>query len=109
VFLARFHDSGSCREFETVIFGAYLLLGVFTISPKFRLKTPSGLGDPSIESLGLFCGLIWGGRYFRPCPKSTDNLIFSCQRVFIGSTDPRLVLPIVESTDLVPEVPITWF
>jgi hypothetical protein len=59
VFLARFRDSGSCREFETVIFRAYPLLGVFTISLKFRLKTPSGLGDPSIESLGLFRGLIF--------------------------------------------------
>jgi hypothetical protein len=59
VFFARFRDSGSCREFETVTFGAYLLFGVFTISPKFRLKTPSGLGDPSIESLGLFRGLIF--------------------------------------------------
>jgi hypothetical protein len=35
------------------------LLGVFIISPKFRLKTPSGLGDPLIESLGLFRGLIF--------------------------------------------------
>jgi hypothetical protein len=32
---------------------------VIIISPKFRLKTPSGLGDPSIESLGLFRGLIF--------------------------------------------------
>jgi hypothetical protein len=59
VFLARFRDVGSCREFENVIFGAYPLLGVFIISPKFRLKTPSGLGDPSIESLGLLRGLIF--------------------------------------------------
>jgi hypothetical protein len=56
-----FHDSGSCREFETVIVGAYPLLGVFIISPKFRLKTPCGLGDPSIQSLGLFRGLIFRG------------------------------------------------
>jgi hypothetical protein len=38
-----------------------------------------------------------------------DNLIFSCQRVFISSTDTRSVVPIVGSTDPVPEVPITWF
>jgi hypothetical protein len=57
VFLARFRDSESCREFETVIFGAYPLLGVFTISPEFNPKTRSGLGDSSIESLGLFRGL----------------------------------------------------
>jgi hypothetical protein len=54
VFLARFRDFGSCWEFETVIFRAYPLLGVFIISPKSHFKTPSGLGDPSIESLGLF-------------------------------------------------------
>jgi hypothetical protein len=59
VFLARFRDFGSCREFETVIFGEYPLLGVFNISPNCRLKTPSGLGDPSIESLGLFRGQIF--------------------------------------------------
>jgi hypothetical protein len=52
VFLAKICDSGSCREFEAVIFGAYPLLGVFIISPKFFLKTPSCLGDPLIESLG---------------------------------------------------------
>jgi hypothetical protein len=34
-----------------MIFGAYPLLGVFIISQKFRLKTPSVLGDPLIESL----------------------------------------------------------
>jgi hypothetical protein len=34
---------------------------VLNISSKFRLKTPSGLGDPSIESLGLFRGLIFRG------------------------------------------------
>jgi hypothetical protein len=38
---------------------AYPLLGVFIISPKFRLKIPSGLGDPSIKSLGLFRGLVF--------------------------------------------------
>jgi hypothetical protein len=32
---------------------------VFIISPKFHLKTPSGLGDPFIKSLGLFRGLIF--------------------------------------------------
>jgi hypothetical protein len=42
-----------------VIFGAYPFLGVFIISPKFRLKNPSGLGDPSIESLGMSRGLIF--------------------------------------------------
>jgi hypothetical protein len=61
VFLARFCDFGCCREFKTKIFGAYPLLGVFIISPKFRLKTPSGLGDPSIEILGMFRGLIFQG------------------------------------------------
>jgi hypothetical protein len=58
VFLARFHYSGSSREFETKIFGAYPLLGVFIISLRFLLKTPSGLGDPWIKTLGLFRGLI---------------------------------------------------
>jgi hypothetical protein len=61
VFLARFRNFESCREFDTVIFGAYPLLGVFIISPKFLLKTPSGLGDPLIESLGLFHRLNLGG------------------------------------------------
>jgi hypothetical protein len=41
------------------MFGAYPPLGVLIIFPKFRLKTPSGLEDPSIESLGLFRGLIF--------------------------------------------------
>jgi hypothetical protein len=66
VFLARICDSGSCREFEAIIFWAYPLLGVFIISPKFRLKAPSSLGDPLIEILGRirrqFSGLsrvIW--------------------------------------------------
>jgi hypothetical protein len=59
VFLARFHYFGSCREFETEIFGAYPLLAVFIISLKFLLKTPSGFGDPWIKSLGLFRGLIF--------------------------------------------------
>jgi hypothetical protein len=59
VFLARFHDFGSCMEFETKIFGEYPFLEVFIISPKFCLKTPSSLGDPSIESLGLFRGLMF--------------------------------------------------
>jgi hypothetical protein len=36
-------------------------------------------------------------------------MIFSCHTVFISSTDIRSVVPIVRSTDLVPEVPITWF
>jgi hypothetical protein len=47
-------DSGSCRELEAIIFGAYLHLRVLIISPKFRLKTPCGLGDPSIVSWRLF-------------------------------------------------------
>jgi hypothetical protein len=46
-------------EFETKIFGEYPFLEVFIISPKFCLKTPSSLGDPSIESLGLFRGLMF--------------------------------------------------
>jgi hypothetical protein len=54
-----FHIFGSCREFETVTFGVYPLLRVFIISPKFRLKTLSGLRELSIESLRLFCGLIF--------------------------------------------------
>jgi hypothetical protein len=33
---------------------------VFIISPKFRLKTPSGLGDPLIESLGRIRGQFSG-------------------------------------------------
>jgi hypothetical protein len=81
---------------------------VFIIFQKFHLKTPSGLGDPSIKSLGLFHGLIFLGRqYFRHCPRSIDNLIFSYQRVFIGSTDTRSVIPMVGSIDPVLEVPIT--
>jgi hypothetical protein len=60
VFLARVRDSGSCRELQAEIFGAYPLLGVFIISLKFRLKAPSGLGDPSIESLELNCGRFSG-------------------------------------------------
>jgi hypothetical protein len=60
VFLARIRDSGSCRELEAEIFGAYPLLGVFIISPKFRLKAPSGLGDPSIKSLELNRGRFSG-------------------------------------------------
>jgi hypothetical protein len=55
-----FSDSRSCREVEADIFGAYLSFGVLIISPKFRLKTPSGLRDSSIESLGLFHGLFSG-------------------------------------------------
>jgi hypothetical protein len=60
VFLARIRDSGSCRELEAEIFEAYPLLGVFIISPKFRLKAPSGLRDPSIESLELNRGRFSG-------------------------------------------------
>jgi hypothetical protein len=60
VFLARICDSESCREFEAVIFGAYPLLGVFFISPKFCLKTPSGFGDSLIESLGRISGQFYG-------------------------------------------------
>jgi hypothetical protein len=67
VFLARICDSGNFMELEVVIFGAQPLLGVFIISPKFGLKAPSGLGDPSIESLELtrrrFYGLF---RMIRP-------------------------------------------
>jgi hypothetical protein len=33
---------------------------VIIISPKFRLKTPSGLGDPLIESLERFRGQFSG-------------------------------------------------
>jgi hypothetical protein len=66
--------------------------------------------DRVLDFPSFSCGLISGGyRYFRPCPESTDNLIFRCQGVFIGSTDPRSVVPIVRSTDLVPKVPITRF
>jgi hypothetical protein len=36
--------------------GAYPLLGVFVIFPMFRLKAPSGLGDPLIERLELTHG-----------------------------------------------------
>ena len=60
MFLAKIRDSGSCREFEAEIFGAYPPLGVFIISPKFRLKTQSGLGDPLIESLGRIRGQFSG-------------------------------------------------
>jgi hypothetical protein len=67
VFLAKFCDFGSCRKFEAVIFGASPLLGVFIISPKFRLKAPSGLGDPSIESLELT-----RGHFFLGCPGSSN-------------------------------------
>jgi hypothetical protein len=110
VFLPRIRDFGSCKELQAESFGAYLLFGVLIVSPKFRFKTPSGLGDPSIERLGLFSGLIFsdrGGGYYRPCPGSTDNLIFSCHRVFISSTDSGSVVLTVGSTDPVPKVPIT--
>jgi hypothetical protein len=60
VFLAKICDSGSYRELEAESFGAYLPFGVLIISPKFCIKTPSCLGDPSIESLGLFHGLFSG-------------------------------------------------
>jgi hypothetical protein len=60
VFLARICDFWSFREFEVLIFGAYPLLGVFIIYPKFHLKTPSGLGDPLIESLGRIRGQFSG-------------------------------------------------
>jgi hypothetical protein len=63
--------------------------------------------DRVLDSPSFSRGLIFRGcRYFRPFPGSTDNLIFSCQRVFIGSTDPRSVVQIVGSTDIVPKVPI---
>jgi hypothetical protein len=45
---------GGCRELKAIIFGAYLHLRELIISPKFRLKTPCGLGDPSIGSSRLF-------------------------------------------------------
>jgi hypothetical protein len=67
VFLAKICDSGSCREFEAVFFGAQPLLGVFIISPKFRLKAPSCLGDLSIESLELT-----RERFFLGSPGSFD-------------------------------------
>jgi hypothetical protein len=54
-------DPGSCRELEVELFGEYFLFRVLIISPKFRLKTPSGLGYLSIESLGLFRGLFFEG------------------------------------------------
>jgi hypothetical protein len=60
VSLAKICDSGSCSELEAKCFGEYLPFGVLIISPKFRLKTPSGLGDPSIERLGLFHRLFSG-------------------------------------------------
>jgi hypothetical protein len=49
-------DSGSCRELEAEIVGAYIPFWVFIYSPKCYLKTPSGLGDPPIRSLGCFSG-----------------------------------------------------
>jgi hypothetical protein len=60
VFFAKVRDSESCRELKTEIFRAYLPLGVFIISLKFHLKTPIGLGDPSIESWELFRELFSG-------------------------------------------------
>jgi hypothetical protein len=54
-------DSWCFVGFGDEIFGAQSHLGVLNISSKFRLKTPSGLGDPSIESLWLFHGLIFRG------------------------------------------------
>jgi hypothetical protein len=60
VFLDKISDSRSCRELEDEIFGAYLPFRVVIISLKFLLKTPSSLGDPSIESLGLFRRLFSG-------------------------------------------------
>jgi hypothetical protein len=60
VFLAKIRDYESCRKLEAKIYGAYPLLGVLIISPKFHLKTPSGLGDPLIESLGRIRGQFSG-------------------------------------------------
>jgi hypothetical protein len=89
VFLVRFHDSGSCREFETVMFGG--------------ISSPWGVHHlPKISSQDS----KWFGR-------SVDRKFgavsqaFSCHRVFIGSTDTRSVVPIVGCTNLVPKVPIT--
>jgi hypothetical protein len=42
------------------IFVPYLPFEVLIISPKLSLKTPSGLGDLSIDSLGLFRRLFSG-------------------------------------------------
>jgi hypothetical protein len=44
------------RELEAKSFGAYFPFVMLFISPKLCLKTPSGLGGPSIESFGLFQG-----------------------------------------------------
>jgi hypothetical protein len=61
VLLAKICDSWSCKGLEAKIVGAQLPFGVLIISPKFCLKTPSGFGDPSIESLGLFFRRLFSG------------------------------------------------
>jgi hypothetical protein len=53
-------DSGSCRELVDKIFVPYLPFGVLIISPTLSINTPSGLGDPLIERLGLFRWLFSG-------------------------------------------------
>jgi hypothetical protein len=97
VFLAKFCDSRSCREFEAVIFGAYPLLGVFIIFPKFRLKASSGLGDPSIESLELT-----RGRFFWAVQEVPTLRLY----VPVGGRKFRKYLPL--SLGLGLEVPTSW-
>jgi hypothetical protein len=78
--------------------------------PKISSQDSKWFGRSVGRKFGAFSPADFSrGAYFQPCPGCTDNLSFSCQRVFISSTDTRSVVPIVGSPDLVPEVPITWF
>jgi hypothetical protein len=53
VFLARIRNSGSCRELEAEIFGAYPLLGVFIISPKVSSQGPKWFGRSVDRKFGV--------------------------------------------------------
>jgi hypothetical protein len=104
---------------------------VFIISPKFRLKAPSGLGDPSIESLELTRGrFFWavqevptlrlyvlvGGRKFRQyLPLSLrlgSEVLTSWLYVPVGCCSSRFCRKFREyllvGLELGPEVPTYW-
>jgi hypothetical protein len=77
VCLRVIHNSRSYRELEAEIFRAYTLLEVFFTSPKFCLKSPSGLRalDSSWRGLTHDCAsarVLETGRTVRPSP--TDGL-----------------------------------
>jgi hypothetical protein len=87
VFLRYRHkicDSASCRELEAVIFGAYLHFRVLIMSPKFRLKTPCGLGDPSIGNLRLFLEFLGcADSHLEDRPRGHCGLSARCWRAWL--------------------------